>query len=342
MKIELTQKQITDLEQTHRHERDGRVRDRIKAVLLNAEGWSNLQIAQALRIRPETVSDHLIDYRTKEKLTPANGGSVSHIDAVQASFLCDHLEEITYTTASEICAYVEATFNISLTVNGMTKWLHRNGFSYKKPKGTPHKADPAQQAVFAQYYENLKYTASAQEPILFGDGVHPSMATKVSCGWIKKGQDKLIPTTASRTRVNYFGSLDLAKMTLITESYETIDSKALTQHFEQLSRQYPLAPKIHLILDRGPYNISKETREAAEKYKIELHHLPAYSPNLNPIERVWKIMNEHVRNNKFFASAKEFRENIANFFDITWPQISQSMVDRVNDSFQVIQKVSSS
>jgi hypothetical protein len=53
-------------------------------------------------------------------------------------------------------------------------------------------------------------------------------------------------------------------------------------------------------------------------------------------------MNEHVRNNKFFASAKEFRENIANFFDITWPQISQSMVDRVNDSFQVIQKVSSS
>ena len=89
MKIELTQKQITDLEQTHRHERDGRVRDRIKAVLLNAEGWSNLQIAQALRIRPETVSDHLIDYRTKEKLTPANGGSVSHIDAVQASFLCD-------------------------------------------------------------------------------------------------------------------------------------------------------------------------------------------------------------------------------------------------------------
>ena len=38
----------------------------------------------------------------------------------------------------------------------------------------------------------------------------------------------------------------------------------------------------------------------------------------------------------------EFREDVANFFKVTWPQISQSMIGRVNDSFQVIQKVSSS
>jgi hypothetical protein len=53
-------------------------------------------------------------------------------------------------------------------------------------------------------------------------------------------------------------------------------------------------------------------------------------------------MNEHVRNNKFFNSVGEFREDVANFFKVTWPQISQSMIGRVNDSFQVIQKVSSS
>lgn len=342
MTISLTPEQIGNLERAHRKERDGRVRDRIKAVLLNAKGWNNLQIAEALIIRPETVSDHLLAYEAEEKLSPSNGGSTSYLDAVQASFLCDHLEEVTYTKALEICAYVEETFNVNFTVTGMTKWLQRNGFSYKKPKGTPYKADPEQQAIFAQYYENLKSTTPVQEPILFGDGVHPTMATKVSCGWIKKGQDKLIPTTASRTRVNLFGSLDLANMSLITQSYETIDSKALTQHFEQLSLQYPSAPKIHLILDRGPYNISKETKEAAEKYKIKLHHLPAYSPNLNPIERVWKIMNEYVRNNKFFTSPSEFREALTHFFKITWPQISQSMIDRVNDSFQVIQKASSS
>jgi transposase len=133
------------------------------------------------------------------------------------------------------------------------------------------------------------------------------MATKVTYVWIKKGTDKLIPTTTSRNRVNLFGS-DLARMTLITQSYDSIDSKALAEIFEQLSLEYPLAPKIHLILDTGSYNMSKETREASDKYKKELHHLPAYSLNLNPIERVWNIMNEHVRNNKFLILQEGFEK----------------------------------
>lgn len=45
-------------------------------------------------------------------------------------------------------------------------------------------------------------------------------------------------------------------------------------------------------------------------------------------------MNEHVRNNRFFQSAKEFRREIAEFFEVTWPQIAMSYVDRINDNFQ--------
>jgi DNA-binding NarL/FixJ family response regulator len=55
MKIELSKDQKADLEKRHRVERDGRIRDRIKAVLLCAEGWTGEEIAQALRIHPETV-----------------------------------------------------------------------------------------------------------------------------------------------------------------------------------------------------------------------------------------------------------------------------------------------
>jgi transposase len=87
-------------------------------------------------------------------------------------------------------------------------------------------------------------------------------------------------------------------------------------------------------LDQGPYNISKETKKKAKELNIELKYLPPYSPNLNPIERLWKVMNEYARNNRFFASAKEFRNAIAEFFDTTWPRIKKSMVDRINDSFR--------
>ena len=50
MKIELTDATKESLEKQHRQERDRRVADRIKAVLLCAEGWTQTQIAQALRI----------------------------------------------------------------------------------------------------------------------------------------------------------------------------------------------------------------------------------------------------------------------------------------------------
>ncbi len=50
MKITLTHQQKLRLEQMHDIERDSRVCDRIKAVLLASEGWSQIMISQALRI----------------------------------------------------------------------------------------------------------------------------------------------------------------------------------------------------------------------------------------------------------------------------------------------------
>ena len=128
-------------------------------------------------------------------------------------------------------------------------------------------------------------------------------------------------------------------MEVTIATHETIDSKAMEKHFAALRKKYPKAPKIHLITDRGSYNTSQETKDAAKKYGIVLHHLPPYSPNLNPIERLWKIMNEYVRNNRVFKTAAEFRQAINDFF-AKWPKIALSMVDRINDNFQILNKVS--
>jgi transposase len=223
----------------------------------------------------------------------------------------------------------------------MTQWLTRHNFSYKKPKGTPAKADPQKQAAFIEYYENLLNTLPDEEPVEFGDGVHPTMATKVTYGWIRVGTRKPIFTTASRTRVNLMGSINLETMRVTIGAYETIDSLAMEEHFKKLRTKYPKAPKIHLILDQGPYNTSAETKEAAKMYGIVLHYLPPYSPNLNPSERLWKVMNEYVRNNRFFQTAKEFRAVILEFFEVTWPKIADSMVDRINDNFETLKPSSS-
>lgn len=340
MEIILTSADKQALEEQHKKERDRRIADRIKAVLLHCEGWTQKQISQALRIRAETVHDHLEDYQRTKKLSPENGGSEGYLNEGQSQELIAHLEENTCVKVSDICTYVKEKHHIDFTVRGMTSWLHRHKFSYKKPKGIPAKADPEKQAAFIKEYERLLNTVPEDEPIEFGDGVHPTMATKVTYGWIRTGVNKPIATIASRTRLNLMGSINLESMQVTLSSHETMDSVAMVSHFKALRQKYQNAPKIHLFLDQGSYNTSFETREAAEKYDIILHHLPPYSPNLNPIERLWKVMNEYVRNNRVFRSAKEFRQEIMNFFTITWPKIAHTMTGRINDNFQILKQAS--
>jgi transposase len=337
----LTNDQRVSLRVQHRLERDRRVADRIKAILLRDKGWTYAQIAEALMLDEETVSKHVEEYLGQEKLKPENGGSTSKLNEEQTQELISHIELHTYSYAKEICIYVKETYGVSYSIPGMTSWLLKQGFSYKQPKGTPAKADSAKQAEFVKFYETLSKTTPENEPIEFGDAVHPTMATKVTYGWIRKGQDKLIPTTASRTRMNLLGSINLETMGVTIAEYETIDSKATEAHFKKLKEKYPNAPTIHLILDQGPYNKSSETREAARRYNITIHYLPSYSPNLNPIERLWKVMNEFVRNNVFFKSAKDFKQAIKHFFEKKWPEIASSMTDRINDNFRIINPASS-
>ncbi len=118
MKIRLTpqQKQQQQLEQMHGSTRDGRARDRIKAVLLASEGWSHVMISQALRIHESTVARHLSDYVFSEKLQPENGGSQSKLSATQTADLIEHLTENTYSHTHQIVAYVKEALAIDYTV----------------------------------------------------------------------------------------------------------------------------------------------------------------------------------------------------------------------------------
>jgi transposase len=334
----LTSEEQKELEKRHKKENGRRTADRIKAVLMSNDGWSFREISKILMIDEETVSKHVHEYQESQKLEIESGGSHCKLSDYQIEELNEYLVEHTYAKASEICEYVNATYGISYSVQGMTSWLRNHGFSYKKPQPTPSKADPEKQAKFVEEYKNLQKKTPEDEPIMFLDAVHPTMATKISYGWIKKGEDKLINTTASRTRMNIVGALNLETMEVHAQDYATVNSESMENYFAFLREKYPKNNKIHIILDQGPYNKSEETRKAARKYNIELHFLPPYSPNLNPIERLWKVMNEYVRNNRFFTSAQEFRESIRNFFDYTWKNISKTMVDRINDNFHISSK----
>ena len=337
MKIFITEQQKAELERLHDSSRDGRVRDRIKAILLASEGWSSAMIAQALRLHQTTIDHHISEFLNKGKLKPENGGSDSKLSAEQTAFLISQLSDNLFHHTRDVIAFVTRTWNIIFSIPGMNKWLHRNGFTYKKPSGVPHKLSEEKQRQFIEYYKELKTTVG-DEPILFIDGVHPTQATKISYGWIRKGQKKAVKTTGSRTRLNIMGALNLKALTspLICE-YKTINEYNVSLFLNEIRKVYPdYNQKIHVILDGAGNHRSQLVKDWAEVVNIRLHYLPPYSPNLNPIERMWKLMNEHARNNRYFSSTREFREAISVFFNQTLPDIADSLTSRINDHFQVL------
>jgi transposase len=257
-------------------------------------------------------------------------------DDEQTKQLIEHLSDITYFHTHQICSYIQATFDVSYSVSGLNKWLHHNGFSYKQPKGVPHKFCPSKQDEFIAKYELLKAEMAENDVLLFMDAVHPTQATKVTCGWIRTGVDKTIETTGSRTRVNIVGAIRLGYLTdTVTQQYEkTVNGDAIIDFFTHIKEKYKDKSVINLVLDGAGYHRKKEVVDKAKELGIALHYLPSYSPNLNPIERLWKVMNEHARNNKYFATAKDFRRSLNHFFGATLPTIGATLSGRINDNFQ--------
>lgn len=343
MKIFITSEQKIELERLHDSSRDKHVCDRIKAVLLASEGWSSVMIAQALRLYQTTVDHHISEYLNKGKLKPENGDSDGMLNTEENEQLINHLAQHLFHHTAQIVASVAQTWSVIYSIPGMNEWQHRHGFSYKKPSSAPHKFSEEKQQQFIEYYEELK-VATRGEPILFLDAVHPTQATKLSFGWIRKGEEKTVETTESRTRMNILGALDLNDAAHpVIHDYETINEHTICQFFNEIRTCYSdYNQPIHIILDGAGYNKTNLVKDWAFVCNIKLHHLPPYSPNLNPIERLWKLMHECARNKRYFASKPDFRTAIFNFFTTTLPEMAGSLSSRLNVNFQVLKQASSS
>lgn len=320
----------------HKKERDRRVADRIKAVILRDEGWTYDTIAEALLLSEEGVRQHLKDYESSGKLKPENGGSSGLLNEAQTAELLAHLDAHLYVKASEIVAHVQEKHGIRYSLRGMTDWIKSHGFSFHQPCGTPAKADAEAQKAFVVSYENIKKTLGDDDQILFIDGVHPSHAVRFVRGWIRKGVRKEIPTNASQKRLNILGALNLENMTLHRQEYETLNAENVIAFLTFLLAAMPHG-LLHVILDRGRYqHCAAVWAFALANPRLRLHYLPPYSPNINAIEPAWKIMHEHTTNNRYHATFKQYTEAIREFFDVTFPKNALAWTDRLTDNFRII------
>lgn len=312
----------------------------MKVVLLCDQGEIFSKIAKFLFIDEQTARRHLKDYFDNDKLGGSSGGSTGKLTPEQSTRLVSILTDRDVPTAQIAVGLADTIFGIKFSLSGMTDWLKRKRFSFKKSEPVPAKANIQAQAEFITQYRALKEALPEGESVFFMDAAHPTMATKLGYGWSHKGQRKIVATTSGRTRVNVIGTLNAQTLKLVTTFPETVNSETLAEHFARLRRSYPRTrfSTLNIILDQGAYCVSRATQIEATRLGIKLWHLPPYSPNLNLIERAWKVMNEQVRDNVYFPNAKTFTAAIKNFFQCDWHKLAPSLSARFSDNFQTFQK----
>ena len=229
----------------------------------------------------------------------------------------------------EIRAYVTAQFDLRYSHSGCVKLLARLGFEYRKPKTLPRVADVAKQAEFIAMYENMLNSLADDEAVYFApsrrfqantcqamDAVHPEYQSKPAFGWVKKGANPTLKTTAGRARVNIHGALNLETFDTPFVAPITVDGVSAAQLLAKIEDRNQDKRIIHVIWDNAAYHKGPDVRAFLSRKNCRIHliQLPPYCPHLNPIERLWAVMHQHVTHNRAYPTQKQFAQAILKVF----------------------------
>lgn len=331
---------LKQLRAEHATIRDKRSADRIKAVLLIADGYSYSDVAKILLLDDETIRRHVNNFQLKGLsglLELGYKGGLPYLRRNQEQQLETMLRAKIYTSSNQIVELIEQTFGVTYTPAGAIELLYRIGFAYKKPTPLPGKLDLSAQEQFVEEYETFKKRRGKNDKIYFLDAVHPQHNATPNYGWLPKGEVIPLRTNSGRQRVNIHGALDPELLDVIVREDKTINSESTIALLRQIEASNPLASKILIYSDNARYYHSREVRNYVEKSaKIEFRFLPPYSPNLNPIERLWKIFKEKIIYNNYYDKFQDFKQACWGFF-IHIDQYYEEIANRITPEFQMIQ-----
>lgn len=290
---------------------------KINAILLLGDGWTIKAVAEALFLSDETISKYKKDYADGgiAMLQGTNyRGSDCMLTGTQRRIFCEELDNNIYLTTAQAIVFVEKAFSLTYSISGMKDLLHRLGYSYKKPKLVPGKSDDELQEVFIEQYEKFMTAKPDNAAVYFMDGVHPQHNTMAAYGWIKKGEERKLQTNSGRQRVNLHGAINIETLDVEVVEGEKVNSESTVELLRQIERSCSLASVIYIILDNARYHYSKVVREYLKGSRVKLVFLPAYSPNLNLIERLWRLFKKKILYNKYYEKFKDFKEACLGFF----------------------------
>lgn len=128
--------------------------------------------------------------------------------------------------------------------------------------------------------------------------------------WVApEDKDPIQLLAPTRKSVGQFGAVNLGAGALVTQVAEKFDAVTFGSFLKKLLKHRAKGKRMMLIIDNARYHHAKLLKPLLHKHRrvLKLLFLPPYSPNLNPIERVWKLTRRLCTHNRYFASLDELK-----------------------------------
>lgn len=143
--------------------------------------------------------------------------------------------------------------------------------------------------------------------MIYADEAGLSNTASVSYKWSEKGKQPLVKQTQrKKERVTLFGGIEPVTGKTITHIANKGNTRTFFSFLCKLVKAYA-EQKIYLVLDNVRFHHAKRLKPILERFqsRIEFIFLPPYSPDLNPIERVWWWMRKQITHNRFMNTLQE-------------------------------------
>lgn len=194
--------------------------------------------------------------------------------------------------------------------------LHNYGYSYKKGKLVLGRASaPARAAYMVQFAELVREAALGQRTLYFEDEAHIHQDAQPGYGWSPVGQRRytLSYSHGLQAKQTFYGIYCYNEGKVLIEPAERGTSNETIRILELVAARSVGMPKVTIIWDGAPWHRSKIVMERASELGIEVVRLPPYSPDLMPVEELWRWTRSEVTWDKCHESLEQLRDSVASF-----------------------------
>lgn len=308
-RIDLSQADISDIEDAMDDPSlSDKLRTKLLVIRMHHEGARHTFIAKCLKLHANTVTNYLKEWLegglpavVEDRYYRPSSSIEPFMACLRCSFAAAPVPDVKAAVAR-----IEALCGIRLSESQARRTLHKLGLKYRKSASLPGKCDGQLQFDFyqQQMLPRLKEAAEGERKVFFVDAVHFVMGAFLGMLWCLGRV--WIKTSPGRQRYSVLGAVDSHSHEIIRVTTQgTVNAALVGQLLDKIRELHPTAA-ITLILDNARYQRCQEVTAHAAAHDIELLYLPAYSPNLNLIERLWKLTKKKCLRNRHYRTFPDF------------------------------------